>query len=80
MREKHRVDHRGLNEFNHIPRNCLLLSCNDTIQTGDIQRIHDEWYVEYPANGMLIGNYVGSGKWYRHSQLRGEKRNYVKLS
>lgn len=66
MKEQHRI-RQGLNEWNHPPEGYYLLSYWDAIQGGDVQKINDEWFREYPKTGMLIDlkEYVGNGTWYR---------------
>lgn len=65
MKESHRT-RNGLNEWNRPPTGYVELSASDRVQAGDVQKIHDEWYVEYPAMGLLIGKFRGAGgTWYR---------------
>ncbi|RLI66850.1 MAG: hypothetical protein DRO67_00305 [Candidatus Asgardarchaeum californiense] len=64
MKTKHRIVN-GLRQWNHVPDGYYQLKSDDTIQAHDVQKINDEWYLEYPNNSLLIGNYVGSANWYR---------------
>lgn len=65
MKEAHRV-RNGLNEWSRVPAGYVETSPEDVVQGGDVQRIHDEWFVEYPANGALVGKLRGAGgRWYR---------------
>lgn len=65
MRELHRIKN-GLNEWNRLPEGYVQLTNQDRIQPLDVLKMHDEWYCEYPANGMLIGTWPGDHtRWYR---------------
>lgn len=65
MKEQHRL-RNGLNEWNRVPEGYKELCALEPVQAGDVQKIHDEWYVEYPQRGLLIGQFRGQGgKWYR---------------
>ena len=65
MKEAHRV-RNGLNEWNRVPAGYVETSASDPVRAGDVQRMHDEWFVEYPARGFLIGKLRGAGgRWYR---------------
>lgn len=67
MIEAHRI-RNGLNEWNRLPEGYAELSPLEPVQAGDVQKINDEWYVEYPAKGFLVGKRRGAGgKWYRRS-------------
>lgn len=63
MRESHRI-RRGLNEWNRLPNGYVQLTDQDHIQPLDVLKMHDEWYCEYPANAMLIGQRAGP-HWHR---------------
>lgn len=65
MKEAHRV-RNGLNEWNRPPIGYVKVPATECVQAGDVQKIHDEWYLEYPARGALIGHLRGAGgTWYR---------------
>lgn len=65
MREAHRI-RNGLNEWNRQPAEYVELPQNEPVKAGDVQRINDEWFVEYPANGFLVGKTPGAGgRWFR---------------
>jgi len=65
MKEARRI-RNGLNEWNRPPEGYVELPHTEPVQAGDVQKISDEWYLEYPANGLLVGHLRGcGGKWYR---------------
>jgi len=64
MMEQHRI-RKGLNEWNHVPDGYVVVPIGELIQGGDVQKINDEWYLEYPSNGLLVGTPVSGGLWYR---------------
>lgn len=68
----HRI-RNGLNEWNRLPAGYVELQPHDKVQAGDVQQISDEWYVEYPAKGILIGQLRGAGGvWYRRCPTTGK--------
>lgn len=65
MHEPHRV-RNGLNEWNRVPAGYIELPLDARVQAGDVQRLNDEWFAEYPARGVLIGKLRGAGgRWFR---------------
>ena len=66
MKEEHCI-RMGLHRWSTLPAGYEKLSYWEKIQGGDVQKMSDECYAEYPNNGLLIklGEWVGSGDWYR---------------
>lgn len=65
MIESHRI-RNGLHEWNRPPAGYEVLPANEPVRAGDVQKINDEWYIEYPAKGLLVGQFRGAGGvWYR---------------
>ena len=65
MKEARRI-RNGLNEWNRPPKGYVELPHTEPVQADDVQKISDEWYLEYPAKGLLVGRLRGcGGKWYR---------------
>lgn len=61
----HRI-RNGLNEWNRPPAGYVELPSTERVQAGDVQKINDEWFLEYPSNGPLVGHLRGAGGiWYR---------------
>ncbi len=68
MKDSHRIKN-GMNEWGRLPDGYTELPESEPVQAGDVQKIHDEWYVEYPAKGFLVGMLRGAGgKWYRKAR------------
>lgn len=62
------VERNGLKRWNRPPVGYVRLEASDRVQGGDVQRINDQLYAEYPAKGMLVGQLRGAGGvWYRKS-------------
>jgi len=69
MKEITRVRNE-LQEWNRLPDGYAATAVNDRVQPGDVQKISDDWYCEYPANGGLVGHLRGAGgQWYRKAPL-----------
>ncbi len=65
MKGRHRM-RNGLNEWNAVPAGYARLPPGTKVQGGDVQRINDEYFCEYPYGGLLVGGYIGEGgAWYR---------------
>lgn len=64
MHEDHRI-RNGLNEWNKLPAGYHKLDTWDRIEPGDVQQLNPQHFAEYPANGFLVGRFVGTGRWYR---------------
>jgi len=65
VKEAHRV-RNGLNEWSRAPLGYFELVADEPVRGGDVQQIHDEWFVEYPNNGFLVGKLRGrGGRWFR---------------
>lgn len=66
MKEEFRVERNGLKRWYHPPEGYVRLDTSELVQPGDVQRISDELYAEYPAKGLLVGHLRGAGgSWYR---------------
>ena len=63
MIEQHRI-RRGLNEWRNLPPGYRPLAAGEIIRALDVQKIHAEWFCEYPAKATLIGH-SPNGDWYR---------------
>lgn len=64
----------GLHEWDSLPDGYDVLPVSEPVQGGDVQRIHDTWYCEYPKNGFLVGCLRGAGGiWYRRKSPLTEK-------
>lgn len=69
MIEPYRI-RNGLQEWNRPPDGYVPLPIYEPVQAGDVQKIHDEWFIEYPANGFLVGKTRGAGGlWLRKAGL-----------
>lgn len=64
MIEDHRIKN-GLNYWNKVPKGCRQLKPGESVQSGDVMKLNDEWFGEY-KKGILIGQIVDTvSKWYR---------------
>lgn len=64
------VEKQKPRKWNAPPEGYHLLSQYDRVQPNDVQKINDNCYLEYPAGGLLIGNFRGAGGvWYRKIRI-----------
>jgi hypothetical protein len=63
MNIPHRI-RNGRQEWNRVPEGYRPLRGNETIEPGDVMRMHDTWYSEY-RKGLLIGTCPVGTDWYR---------------
>lgn len=78
MKEPHRIKN-GMSEWNRVPNGYIQLGPFAKVQQGDVGRISDEWYCEYPPKGMLIGHYVGTGIWYRKQPIHSQNQSQASI-
>lgn len=70
MKQEFLVERNGLKRWNRAPDGYVRLDAGERVRGGDVQRISDELYCEYPANGLLVGKYRGAGGvWLRRADL-----------
>lgn len=60
MKEEFRVERNGLKRWSRPPEGYVRLDASELVQPGDVQRISDELYAEYPAKGLLKGCLLGT--------------------
>lgn len=66
MKTEFSVERNGMRRWNRPPSGYVRLEASDRVRGGDVQRIHEDLYCEYPSNGLLVGHFRGAGGfWYR---------------